>query len=1268
MKNLTHLGALLAAALLAVGCTPDTREEPDANGLTPQEDGGVGDAGSGGAADGGWDAGPVSRTITILETSDVHTYVMPWDYFTATANEKVGLAKVATLVTQERAANPCSLLVDNGDTIQGSPLGSRYALVDTTSKHPMAVVMNKMGYDAMTTGNHEFNYGLSTLNRFASEAAFKLLAANVTRADGTLPFTPYIIKEVCGVKVGIIGLVTPGVMTWETPENIPGLTFGLPIDAAKKYVPEARAAGADVVVVAFHAGPDRQPTASGAEGWLTDLAGWVSNGSMEHENDVIELAQQVQGIDAILTGHTHLTIPKMLLGDAVVVEPGKWGGFLARVTLNVDNADGKFKVRSRDSSLLTVDSSVTANADVVAAIKPYHDATVQYVEEVIGSTVAEFPGGDPARFVDGALGDFINAVQLDAAAKAGHPAQVSLAALFNNTGMLPKGDVKLRDAYSAYIYDNTLYVMEITGQILKDALEQDAKYFVKIDPNALPATPAACKDSTVPDYNWDLYSGIEYTIDVTKDAGARVTSLTLGGAQVTADQKIIIAVNNYRGGGGGFPMFKQGKVLWRSADGVRDSIAAYVKAHPGLDPDAFNSCNFELVPNLYNVYFPAVHQKCAGSPVSVTVTSGAELTPGSSATVTVAPMRGLPAAGWSWTWSDGLNSPKAGTFVGSGSSVSYTPASCLELGFGDHAIALSATGANTPYSGTATATVTLHCPARATGPVAVKVLGINDFHGQISAGKTVSSRPIGSAPVLASYLRAAMAGKEASTILVEAGDLVGASPASSALLQDEPTVSFFNSLANEHCGTMPPPAQQVGGTGRFDVLFDPACNLVGVPGNHEFDEGTDELLRLLGGGDHSKGPFLENPWRGARFPVVSSNITRADATLLFRPYVVKALGGVQVAFIGATLKDTPNIVLPSGVAGLTFGDEADAINAQVKALQAKGVHAFVVVLHFGGTGQTKYTGPTKPAATGLSADIVSLVGRLDADVDVVMTAHSHAFANQLVKNAGARDTLVTQAYSSGTAYADIDLTVDGASQDVATKWASIVDTYADAGPGLTPDAAMASLVAAAEAKVAPIANAKVTTTTVALDRVQTAGESKLGDLVADAHRAAMETDFAVTNPGGLRADLPATCSTAGACLVTWNDCFTAQPFANQVMKATITGAQLKSALEQQWTVSGAPKVLQISGFTYSFSASAAPGSKLVAGSLKKADGTSIDPTAQYTIALNNFLLAGGDGFTAFTGTTSPVAGPIDIDALVAYLKALAEPVAPSSGGRISSTP
>jgi 5'-nucleotidase len=653
---------------------------------------------------------------------------------------------------------------------------------------------------------------------------------------------------------------------------------------------------------------------------------------------------------------------------------------------------------------------------------------------------------------------------------------------------------------------------------------------------------------------------------------------------------------------------------------------------------------------------PTVNQ----APIIVSTLQGATMVDPGSAVTLMVEAADPEGAALTFAWSSPVGSLAGKTDTASTSQVVWTAPATAN---GDWNITVT-------VSDGASSTSYVFSPTPST-PLPVKLLAINDFHGQISAGKTVSGHKVGSAGVLAAYLKTAMAGKENRTVIAEAGDLIGASPASSALLQDEPTVDFFNSLANSKCATMPDPLQQSAGLDRFDVLFDPGCNLVGAPGNHEFDEGVDELMRLLGGGNHAKGPFLDNPWRGARFPVVSANITKADGTLLFRPYVIKAIEGVKIAFVGATLRDTPNIVLPSGVAGLTFGDEADAINAQVALLKAQGIHAIVVVLHSGGTGQSSYNGATKPGSGSLSSDIVGLVNRLDGDVDVVLTAHSHAFTNALVKNAGNKDTLVTQAYSAGTAYADIDLTIDRQTDDILTKSASIPTTYADSGAGLTPDTAMVAITAAAEAMVAPIANAPVTTSTGILSKTQTAaGEAPLGDLIAEAHRVAMVADFGITNPGGMRADLPQSCATT-PCSITWNDCFTSQPFSNQVMAVTLTGAQLRAGLEQQWTGTNSgsnSKILQISGFTYSWSVSATPGSRVVPGSVKKLDGTLVDPATNYVVAMNNYLVGGGDGFAAFTGGTNRVTGPIDLDALVTYLRAIPSPVSAASDGRITRLP
>jgi 2',3'-cyclic-nucleotide 2'-phosphodiesterase (5'-nucleotidase family) len=379
------------------------------------------------------------------------------------------------------------------------------------------------------------------------------------------------------------------------------------------------------------------------------------------------------------------------------------------------------------------------------------------------------------------------------------------------------------------------------------------------------------------------------------------------------------------------------------------------------------------------------------------------------------------------------------------------------------------------------------------GNLRVKLLGLNDFHGQLDEGRRVANRPVGGAAVLASYLRAAQAGMEDQTIIVHAGDHVGASPPSSALLQDEPSISVFNLLANAACSYMD--------------RMDPACNMVGTPGNHEFDEGKGELFRLIGGGNFPAGPFLEDPYRGARFPYVSANVVdEITGQPVLPPLVVKRIHGVPVAFIGAVLKATPTIVTPSGVAGVRFLDEADAINAYVPGLVAAGVRAIVVTIHQGGF-QTNYIGPTAPSAMLTSGpEILDIVNRLSDEIDVVVSGHTHAFANAFVRNAGGKQMLLTSAFSAGTAYGDVDLLVDPVTHDVVSKTAQIVTTFGDAGPGLTPDPMVAAIVTAAQTRVGPLVNRVVGFANNPFTRAQNAaGESTLGDLIADAQRAAMGT-------------------------------------------------------------------------------------------------------------------------------------------------------------------
>jgi 5'-nucleotidase len=542
-------------------------------------------------------------------------------------------------------------------------------------------------------------------------------------------------------------------------------------------------------------------------------------------------------------------------------------------------------------------------------------------------------------------------------------------------------------------------------------------------------------------------------------------------------------------------------------------------------------------------------------------------------------------------------------------------------------------------------------------PVHVKILAINDFHGQLPAGRKVAGRPASSAPVLAAYLEAARTGIEDRTFIVHAGDLVGASPAASSLLRDEPTIHFMNQFANQHCRVLRPAA--VGASTADWDRGDPACNMVGTFGNHEFDRGREELFRLVYGGDATTGPAFVTPYLGARFPYVSANVVEAKSGRpIAPPYVVREVRGVRVAFIGATLKGAPTIVAAAGIQGLQFLDEAESINRYVPEIQRSGVHAIVAVIHQGGS-QKAYEGSTQAAAAGSKGDIVDIVAHLDADVDLVISGHSHSFTNALLPNAGGKPVLVTQAFSSGTAYADIDLGVSPVSQDIVTKSASINSTFADAGPGLSPDPRTAALVRKAEEMVAPLTQRVIGQTAAELTNTASpAGESALGDLIADSQRAAMKADVALMNPGGIRANLPAG-------KVTWGQVYAVQPFGNSLVQMKLTGSQLVKVLEQQWVDQPQPRILQVSGMTFSWSVAAPAGSKVKEIQI---GGRPLDPAALYSVVVNNFLADGGDGFGVLTQGGERLGGPLDLDAFVSYAQGLPQPISPPMGGRITRLP
>jgi 2',3'-cyclic-nucleotide 2'-phosphodiesterase/3'-nucleotidase len=554
--------------------------------------------------------GDDSVTITIMGTSDLHSNAVNWDYykdatFSDSAGNAVGLARVSSVVNQIRAdrGREHTLLFDAGDTIQGSPLGFYYALVDPVTQsgaiHPMAAQMNAIGYDAVALGNHEFNYGLDFLDYWISQMDADVLTANAVHAGTKVPaFTPYTIKrmKVKGrppIRVGVLGLTNPGVVIWDKANVSGKLEVQGLVEAAARWVPVIRAAGADVVVVSAHAGD------SGTSSYVGDLP---------IENAAALVAEQVPGIDAILFGHAHKDVPQRLVTNAqtgrqvVLSEPKNWGQRVSVFDLTLEFARGKWSVTT--GSALTVNTNtVVDDPALVAVVKAQHEAVVAYVNTPVAVSTEAMSAAE-ACWKDTAILDYVNAVQTAtvAAAVAGTPEAalpvVSIAAPFNRGASFPAGPVSIKDVAGLYIYDNTLLASILTGAQIKDYLEYSAKYFVQVDP-AAPVAPATWTNAgNTPDYNYDQFSGVEYGVDISQPVGSRIVGLAYNGAPVASDQQFLVAVNNYRqSGGGGFPHIAGAPVVYNAQVAIREAIVSYASAAGTIDPADFHVENWRLVRN-----------------------------------------------------------------------------------------------------------------------------------------------------------------------------------------------------------------------------------------------------------------------------------------------------------------------------------------------------------------------------------------------------------------------------------------------------------------------------------------------------------------------------------------------------------------------------------------------------------------------------------------------------------------------------------------------
>ncbi len=513
--------------------------------------------------------------VVILSTTDMHGRVFPIDYYT-NKYDNVGITKVATLVKEARKNDPDLLLLDSGDTIQGTPLEYFHNKRNNTPPDPMMLAMNALHYDAMAVGNHEYNFGLQVLNKARGEAQFPFLSANTydnqVKGDASNHYKPYIIKEVQGVRVGVLGLTTPGIPNWENPPNYAGLEFHETVSEAKKWVPILRdKEKADVVVIAMHMGTEE------------DLrTGIPSPSQVPNENAALTIARQVPGVDVILMGHTHREVGDLFVNGVLLTQANRWASHVARVDLYLDKKDsGGWQVVIKSARTIPVTDKTEVDPEIAKIGEPYDKETQAWLGRAIGESTEQLTANG-CRFHDSAIIDLIQRVQLEAG-----NADVSMAACFNPSAHIPKGSVTVRDIAGLYEYENTLVTIELTGQQLKDALEHSAKYFKEYQPGK---SLNDLVDTRIPGYNFDVAQGVTYDIDLTKPIGQRIQNLKFKGQPLSPVQKLKVVTNNYRvNGGGGFTMFKNAPVVYRSSAEVRELIIDWVEKNKTIPTETDNN-------------------------------------------------------------------------------------------------------------------------------------------------------------------------------------------------------------------------------------------------------------------------------------------------------------------------------------------------------------------------------------------------------------------------------------------------------------------------------------------------------------------------------------------------------------------------------------------------------------------------------------------------------------------------------------------------------
>ena len=1139
--------------------------------------------------------------LTLLHTSDLHGALDGWDYL-ADRPANRGLTRIATLVRRARSEGAPTLLLDAGDAIQGGVmLGLPHVTTDPAARpDPMMAAMNAIGYDAMAVGNPEFDFGTEAIDRARRAARFPWLSANVIH-DGPLPvFTPSIVKVLGGARIGIVGLTTPATQSFVDPENLGGWQFASPLDAARREVDRLRQTEhCDVVVLLAHTGLERD-----------SLRGAARAGETPDENWGLRLATEVPGADIVILGHTHVVIPGRRYGGVLVTQAGRFGEQLGRVDLTLERDGAGWRLAGVYGRMIAVNDSVPDDSALAALAEPYHAAARDSLSREVGTIVQPLDSGFGRATPNPAWRLIAEAMR-----QAGE-ADVVLVTPPDTVARIAAGPVRMRDVRRLYPYDNTLDVVEMTGAQLRDALEQSAEAFNTYTGEA--GRPLF--DPAYPPWNYDAALGVSYAWDLTQPPGHRVVGLRLGREPLDPRRTVKVAVTSYRSnGGGGFEALKDPRRVRRIARPISDLIADLLAAEwPHLAateidpwrilPDYAALPERDLIDRL-------ARQKILSLDELKAIRAGDPALQGQAAAWLAR------AFGWGHldrtpvlhSADDTLDRYvsalvsrdviakrmyRADEPVSESLAVLWCQRIAEVAGY-ENARRDRAVLRRSLFTGVHPLTVTgqTEPAARLLGMISnlryptLRVLETSDVHGFILPGarERRTRRPVGGSAALTSWIRLLRAENPEGTILLDGGDWFQGTMISN-LQFGRPIVEQMN------------------------VLGYTAAAI----GNHDFDWSADTLAQRVAEMRFAALGANCIERRSGRRP----RYARADTVVVRR--------GVRVGILGLCFRETPTVTLPKNVAHLRFEDDSATAARLVPELRRHD-HAQVVLA----VGHV----PAESDSTNraVSGDLVRLA-RGVRGVDAWLGGHSH---NNVVDEIDGVPLIVPGAHAEVVGI--LDLTFDPLAGRVIERHARLQATYSDI---LAPDSAMAARVTRWNSAVAPLAAQPVGRATHRLTR---SGENTIGYLVTDAMRAASGADVALTNSGGLRADLPEGAITHGAI-------YEVMPFDNTIVTLDMNTSELHQVFEEGLRVG---RVLQVSGVRLSYDPSRPPMQRVV--SLTLPNGKPLDPGRTLKIAINNFIASGGDGYTSFARARNVVDTRMALrDAMESFVRAKSE-----NGGAIS---